>query len=92
MIRLPAVRAQLLYHTDSVESTSKCRIWLCTHACLYTILTLWSQLQNDSNGNVVIGNIYHTDSVESTSKSLSKANAAATSYTILTLWSQLQNA
>ena len=35
-----------IYHTDSVESTSKFSFTRFTFSKLYTILTLWSQLQN----------------------------------------------
>ena len=57
-----------VYHTDSVESTSKLVADEAAAKRLYTILTLWSQLQND--GGILRSHVtlYHTDSVESTSK------------------------
>ena len=36
----------VVYHTDSVESTSKCGRYILAPNRAYTILTLWSQLQN----------------------------------------------
>ena len=57
----------------------------------YTILTLWSQLQNSLNSCCAKNVIYHIDSVESTSKSEAPLGCAYGCYTILTLWSQLQN-
>ena len=58
---------------------------------MYTILTLWSQLQNKRVHALPLICIYHTDSVESTSKFFFVSHRFARRYTILTLWSQLQN-
>ena len=57
----------------------------------YTILTLWSQLQNALSIRSLCSNVYHTDSVESTSKLRMTCTMQSLHYTILTLWSQLQN-
>ena len=80
-----------LYHTDSVESTSKYTPWMIVPANEYTILTLWSQLQNGSPPLLRHNHLYHTDSVESTSKWWQFVSLLTQRYTILTLWSQLQN-
>ena len=58
----------VIYHTDSVESTSKCFSSMLAHGLKYTILTLWSQLQNRGACCFPWRALYHTDSVESTSK------------------------
>ena len=58
---------------------------------VYTILTLWSQLQNYLKWLEELEAVYHTDSVESTSKSGTLSTGWHNLYTILTLWSQLQN-
>ena len=57
----------------------------------YTILTLWSQLQNPMAIAVRAMGVYHIDSVESTSKRKHTGRRKRNAYTILTLWSQLQN-
>ena len=84
-------KAKYLYHIDSVESTSKPDCVLFAHCFAYTILTLWSQLQNILRGWVLLLYVYHIDSVESTSKPFCVAISPFPLYTILTLWSQLQN-
>ena len=61
-------RIIMLYHTDSVESTSKSPRVVKCHGAFYTILTLWSQLQNRLIMPQAQRQLYHTDSVESTSK------------------------
>ena len=45
-----------VYHTDSVESTSKFNHLLLRFSQIYTILTLWSQLQNRA-GDYLIGHV-----------------------------------
>ena len=62
------VFVHVLYHTDSVESTSKLSSSVQTRREGYTILTLWSQLQNTALIIKAFFHLYHTDSVESTSK------------------------
>ena len=59
----------VIYHTDSVESTSKWAVASQLSQYGYTILTLWSQLQNWYGYTEAFLDVYHTDSVESTSKS-----------------------
>ena len=82
---------QSIYHTDSVESTSK---WVAEVEAVrgqYTILTLWSQLQNDA--------ARHDGEREDIPYWLCGVNFKiligiydwSEQYTILTLWSQLQN-
>ena len=60
-----------VYHIDSVESTSKWWGRRAREDCRYTILTLWSQLQNKKASASLACSLYHIDSVESTSKFLS---------------------
>ena len=81
-----------IYHTDSVESTSKywsvfmtevssIPYWLCG--------VNFKMISRRLNRRCWI---YHTDSVESTSKWSWCIGRRCAAYTILTLWSQLQNA
>ena len=80
-------------HAQYLSQLPGCRIIALCDAQFppYTILTLWSQLQNGvgEEGWAVL--LYHTDSVESTSKWWGPVWSYLSNYTILTLWSQLQN-
>ena len=80
-----------VYHIDSVESTSKPHAAEEARLVLYTILTLWSQLQNRQ--------VVHRQQRQRIPYWLCGVNFKTPEilcrreerYTILTLWSQLQN-
>ena len=84
-------RSMPVYHIDSVESTSKYPLHTPHMPVPYTILTLWSQLQNKSPYWMVtfVGIPYWLCGVNF--KIIPRFAVCVWKYTILTLWSQLQN-
>ena len=82
----------VLYHNDSLESTSEQKDTPYKTEYRYIIMTRWSQLQNCMRLTGTIYNIYHNDSLESTSEPILEAAKHVHSYIIMTRWSQLQNA
>ena len=87
----PQTPASTIYHTDSVESTSKCngRSRCCTNGIPYWLCGVNFKIKQCKQW--ISKFLYHTDSVESTSKWCCHVVRLRGIYTILTLWSQLQN-
>ena len=80
-----------IYHTDSVESTSKSGGRGMTGRVRYTILTLWSQLQNFPPIAISVAVVIPYWLCGVNFKMARHLRKLGNVYTILTLWSQLQN-